>query len=355
MFIKMAPETSSRNQFVASYLLFLMLLVFVQGSTQVSIDRKSTELKLPVSDCTNTIATGTESFSNAKIKLSSTSDDTINENESIPRRKTIKKLDQIKVKPCKGVANPSDKNEKEKELQQSCLRHGKGSDMNWHVLLWRTDENMYFCQGALIDKKWILSLAHCLVGYDGSYIKAESIKVRVNGGAKDLSVTEVIVHENFVYYTFKDDVALLKLAKPMKNGVPICLPESMDPLVHQKLKTSWWEGDVFEEDAVGGFFKDVVNSKRGLDVCKRKVAAQSISYSLDDKNLCTESPNYCNGDFWQRLTDASPIFTEETNKLTLYGIKSWGTIAFFCNSGSEVHVNVDISQYMKWIMEAIRK
>lgn len=77
--------------------------------------------------------------------------------------------------------------------------------------------------------------------------------------------------------------------------------------------------------------------------------AQMSSYCF------SESPNYCNGDFWQRLTDASPIFTEETNKLTLYGIKSWGTIAFFCNSGSEVHVNVDISQYMKWIMEAIRK
>ena len=82
-------------------------------------------------------------------------------------------------------------------------------------------------------------------------------------------------------------MALLELAEPTENGVPICLPENMGTLVYKKLKTSWWEGDVFEENSVGRFFTDFVKSKSGLDACKRKVAAQSISYSLDAKNICT--------------------------------------------------------------------
>ena len=124
---------------------------------------------------------------------------------------------------------------------------------------------------------------------DGSYIKAESIKVRVKGGAEDLAVNKVIVHKEFIYDTFKNDVALLELAEPAENRVPICLPENMGTLVYQKLKTSWWEGDVFEENAVGRFFTDAVKSKSGLDACKSKIAAQSISYSLDTKNICTGS------------------------------------------------------------------
>ena len=64
-----------------------------------------------------------------------------------------------------GAKDQSDDSKEQRGPQQSCLRRGKGNDMKWHVLLWRTDENMYFCQGALIDEKWILSVAHCFVGY----------------------------------------------------------------------------------------------------------------------------------------------------------------------------------------------
>ena len=116
-------------------------------------------------------------------------------------------------------------------------------------------------------------------------MKAESIKVRIKGEAEHLAVTKVIVHKEFVYDTFKNDVALLELRNPMENGDAICLPENMDTSVYRKLKTSWWEGDVFEEDDVGRFFKDNVKSKNGLDSCK--VDTQSISYSLDDRNMCT--------------------------------------------------------------------
>lgn len=106
----------------------------------------------------------------------------------------------------------------------------------WMVALLRagTEDSTeaHFCGGALIDSQYVLTAAHCVSG-----VPPEELQVMIGETELPFStgvrhkVLGVIVHPNADFYTLENDVALLKLEKPVANAPVAVLKPGDEALV----------------------------------------------------------------------------------------------------------------------------
>lgn len=106
----------------------------------------------------------------------------------------------------------------------------------WQVAVqYRTSAGNYFCGGSLIDPNWVLTAAHCAVGWVISYITyslnnylvifVSAIEFTLYLGGITLSSSEVgritvtsssaIIHENYSSSNLNNDIALVRLPSPV--------------------------------------------------------------------------------------------------------------------------------------------
>ena len=110
-------------------------------------------------------------------------------------------------------------------------------DLNDSMYLMDQNEyafNVYWgCSSTLIHKRWLLTAAHCIAGYDGNGISTPS-------SVEILDVTYFVesefYHPEYVsvrqidYDERKNDIALVKLQSPVDNVSPVSLYEGDDEL-----------------------------------------------------------------------------------------------------------------------------
>ena len=82
------------------------------------------------------------------------------------------------------------------------------------------DNNKHFCGASIIHPKFLLTAAHCLDGKNRlPYINAVAGKLDLKGsdGNREQirTVSRLITHENYDASTWDNDIALLKLNKPL--------------------------------------------------------------------------------------------------------------------------------------------
>lgn len=68
----------------------------------------------------------------------------------------------------------------------------------------------YTCEGALINHEWVLTAAHCADKGDEIYVKFGSLKP--SEYHEEVPISAIIIHEDFNYEHFGNNVAMLKLA-----------------------------------------------------------------------------------------------------------------------------------------------
>lgn len=88
----------------------------------------------------------------------------------------------------------------------------------WHVSLWKrgSSDMNYICGGSILNKKWIISAAHCMFS-GGQPINENTLIIRIgsekklSAAYKQFTVQTLIIHENYDVETFENDVAMIKL------------------------------------------------------------------------------------------------------------------------------------------------
>merc|ERR1712168_1282510 len=94
----------------------------------------------------------------------------------------------------------------------------------------------HICGGTLIGNQYVLSAAHCFYDKSDKLRKKNDFTVRVgewhqnsnDGTEKDFAISEIHIHENYDPISVSNDIALIKLAKPVDFSSdyagPACLP-----------------------------------------------------------------------------------------------------------------------------------
>jgi len=222
-------------------------------------------------------------------------------------------------------------------------------------LPWQVSVQMYygfhFCGGTIIDKKWILSAAHCFSdGADGVVIKAgEHNLAMTEGSEQSINVEAAFVHPQYDGQTTVNDIALIKLAKELTFDdytQPACLPkfadEDADYAEGEWLTISGWGST---RQTRGPKTLQVATVPMISDAkCKNAYPGDISSSMFCAGKLGVGGVDTCQGD------SGGPVVKKVGDKYTVLGVVSWGV---GCARPDKPGVYTRVARFEDWMKSTV--
>ncbi|CAN7979550.1 unnamed protein product, partial [Ixodes pacificus] len=125
-----------------------------------------------------------------------------------------------------------------------------GRDALYREFPWQVSIRLgrrHHCGGALISPQWVITAAHCLRTQPGDYTVFAGVhQLSLDNAQKQVGKgLEKFVHSGFGFWTFRNDIALLKLEKPLdiesSEGYigTICLPPKGHKIEGDVIVSGW--------------------------------------------------------------------------------------------------------------------
>ncbi|XP_029137948.2 coagulation factor X [Labrus bergylta] len=221
----------------------------------------------------------------------------------------------------------------------------------WQALLLNEDEQG-FCGGTILNEYIILTAAHCMNQSRYIYIRLGEFDVFVKSVNEATHMVETIItHNRYIPETYHNDIALIKLATPIKFTrfiLPACLPESD---FAEKVLMKEPDGVVSGFGRVGeGRQPSPILQRLTVPYVERHICMESTQLRISPRMFCAgynrEAKDACQGD------SGGPHVTRYRNTYFVTGIVSWGE---GCARKGKYGVYTQVSKYIRWIREGINK
>ncbi|XP_041127761.1 coagulation factor VII-like [Polyodon spathula] len=218
----------------------------------------------------------------------------------------------------------------------------------WQVLL--ENSGLFFCGGVILHPNWVVTAAHCIHNKDAKKLKvvAGEHKTKEHEGTEQsIAVVEMIIHKEYAAQSADNDIALLRLEKPIiynDYAVPICLPEKQ-LAVHELAAIRYSTVSGWGKLSDGGPTSSIL---RRLEVPRLKTqdCIENSKLNITDNMFCAGyfegKQDSCKGD------SGGPHATKYKNTWFLTGIVSWGK---GCAQPGFYGIYTRVSRYLDWLKE----
>ncbi|XP_069020365.1 coagulation factor X [Embiotoca jacksoni] len=221
----------------------------------------------------------------------------------------------------------------------------------WQALLLNED-NQGFCGGTILNEYIILTAAHCMNQSRYIYVKlGEFDTLVVHGNEATHNVETIITHNWYKQETYHNDIALIKLATPIKFNrfiLPACIPE---PEFSERVLLRQLDGMVSGFGRLGeGRQPSTILQRLVVPYVNRHKCMESTDLQISLRMFCagydTISKDACQGD------SGGPHVTRYRNTYFITGVVSWGE---GCARKGKYGVYTQVSKFIRWIRDGMDK